>query len=87
MFVYYTRDIHERNKIAMQTQDNNKRARSVRTRLYHAGINISDAAAKIGRTREHVSRVLTGAVDSTPVLDALEELLLSVDEDELSLAA
>lgn len=62
-------------------QDIKRRAREIRTRLYDAGISITYAAKKIGRARVYVSRVLTGDVESVPVLDALEQLLNETNEE------
>lgn len=68
-------------------QDIKQRAREIRTRLYDAGISITDAAQRIGRTRVHVSLVLMGDRESVPVLDALDALLSETPEDEHHLAA
>lgn len=62
-------------------QDIKRRAKEIRTRLYDAGITITDAAQKIGRARVYVSRVLRSDVESVPVLDALEKLLNETNDE------
>ena len=68
-------------------QDIKQRAREIRTRLYDAGISITDAAQRIGRTRVHVSLVLMGDRESVPVLDALEQLLNETNDEAPQRAA
>ena len=68
----------------MQREPRHKR---LRDRAFSLRVTVTDLASDLGRTREHVSRVLSGAVDSEGLLDRIAARLDEVERERKALAA
>lgn len=51
------------------------RAKNLRTRLFHAGIKVREAAKRLDVTPEYMSYVLNGHRESKRLLDGVERML------------
>ena len=70
-----------------QQEDYETRAKNLRTRLYHAGITVTELAGRLGKTRPYTSKVLNGGHESKSLLKKIEEFLADVEDSDLALAA
>lgn len=52
-----------------------ERAKNLRTKLFHSGIRVQEAASRLDVTRQHLGYVLNGHRPSKELLDRLEQML------------
>jgi plasmid maintenance system antidote protein VapI len=64
-----------------QQLEHPKRAKNLRTKLFHAGIKVREAAKRLEVTPEHLSYVLNGHRESKSLLDRIDKMLEGHEDD------